>query len=136
MYDIDIDRCISETGVDGVMTAEGSLYNPAIFCEGHYSAIQLSQEYLDICKSVENSSSPGSAKAHIFKMMHKLLQLHHDLREKLALIKTYADLQEIVTEMKRRTSDDEGWIKEFEVENGLRKLPNWALQPKLRPLIQ
>jgi tRNA-dihydrouridine synthase 1 len=136
LYDIDIDRCISATGVNGVMTAEGSLYNPAIFCEGHYSAINLSQEYLNICKSEENSSTPGSAKAHLFKMMHKLLELHHDLREQLALIKSFEDLQDIVTEMKLRTTDDIGWINDFEVQNGLRVLPDWALQPKIRPPIE
>jgi len=53
---------------DGVMTAEGNLYNPALFT-GQYPLIhETAFEYLNIVKEI--GKTPSSAiKAHLFKIL-------------------------------------------------------------------
>ncbi|KAJ1531142.1 tRNA-dihydrouridine(16/17) synthase [NAD(P)(+)]-like protein, partial [Nowakowskiella sp. JEL0078] len=79
LYKEDVDRCIAETGVDGVMSAEGNLYNPAIFTgkflpvwklvdENLYRSIICILKYLEIIRENPKSATPGMAKAHIFKL--------------------------------------------------------------------
>lgn len=102
LYDEHIGQCLSETLCDGVMTAEGNLYNPTLFSNRFYSAITISQEYLDICKSQVNSASPHAAKSHLFKMLHKILPLHIDVREQLGRASTYELLQDVVDKLRSR----------------------------------
>jgi tRNA-dihydrouridine synthase 1 len=68
LYGKDVDECIKETGVDGVMTAEGNLYNPAIFTDTHPPVWKLAEEYLDICKTVKNSARISAMRGHLFKI--------------------------------------------------------------------
>lgn len=67
----DIDDCIKETNVVGVMTAEGNLHNPAIFRRNFVPVTwDLANEYLDI---VEQYECPrGYVRGHIFKIFQHL----------------------------------------------------------------
>lgn len=70
LYNEDIEECIKQTSVDGVMSAEGNLYNPAIFQDKLYANWYLADEYLKICKNFEGSATFSQAKAHLFKIFH------------------------------------------------------------------
>ena len=41
---------LQATNVEGVMSAEGNLHNPAIFQKGDYKNYEMAEEYLDIVK--------------------------------------------------------------------------------------
>lgn len=69
LYYEDIQKCINFTGVDGVMTAEGNLYNPGIFTPFHKPVWEYAEEYLEIC---EIESTPTHyIRAHLFKLFQQ-----------------------------------------------------------------
>jgi tRNA-dihydrouridine synthase 1 len=109
LYHSDVQRCLDATGADGVMSAEGNLYNPAIFSTraAHPRHADLALEYLDIVQSLKTPTSFGAIKAHLFKLYRPALDVHKDLRDKLGkvhgkptspLVEFYA----IAREMKER----------------------------------
>ncbi|KAJ4470092.1 dihydrouridine synthase-domain-containing protein [Lentinula aciculospora] len=161
LFQSDIEDCLRETGCDGVMSAEGQLYNAALFSvtEHTTSSISPSQhpchadlalEYLDIVKSLKTRTAVSAIKGHLFKIMRPALSRETDLRERLGKIvikKTgyYSDgaLQpyvDVCLEMKERMDRD---AKQSEGKNldelvtideatGLRVLPHWLAQPYWR----
>ena len=66
-YFSDLAPCMKVTGAEGVMSAEGNLFNPALFADQQPTVWQMSIEYLDL---VEKYPCPMSyIRGHIFKIM-------------------------------------------------------------------
>ncbi|KAJ3193874.1 tRNA-dihydrouridine(16/17) synthase [NAD(P)(+)]-like protein [Irineochytrium annulatum] len=143
LYDDDVVRCLEKTGVDGVMTAEGNLYNPAIFTGIHHPVWMLAEEYLEICKSHPNSANIGAIRGHLFKIFAPCLADFPALRTKLASIRTMDGFDEFTAEMKKGLLAANGGVSELDAsavtvdEKGIKMLPNWVAQPHLRqPLVE
>jgi len=134
-YHGDIERCLAATGVDGVMSAEGHLYNPAIFVDPlagmeirHPRIDLLAREYLEIVKALDDPMSNVAVKAHLFKIFRVGLEVHKDLR---AILGT------------SRGSEESGraiGMMEERIENALAEesgdvegIPWYRCQPYLRP---
>uniref|UniRef100_A0A6E8VX65 tRNA-dihydrouridine(16/17) synthase [NAD(P)(+)]-like n=1 Tax=Anopheles coluzzii TaxID=1518534 RepID=A0A6E8VX65_ANOCL len=98
----DVERCIAETGVNGVMTAEGNLHNPALFEGVNPTAWSMAHEYLDL---VEQYPAPISyIRGHLFKLFHHLMHLKSNaaLREKLAGSHSVAEFRTVVTQLEQK----------------------------------
>ncbi|KAI8375578.1 dihydrouridine synthase-domain-containing protein [Blakeslea trispora] len=138
LYHEDFQRCMDYTGVDAVMTAEGSLYNPTIFSKDQKFppyTFEIAQEYLDICRTVKTGGS--AIKAHLFKILHPTLPHHVEKRAQLGRARTLDDYLQVVSELKEdvlKVIEEKGEEEQGEVnENGIRKYAYWRCQPHIRP---
>lgn len=140
LYHEDIQRCLDYTGCDAVMTAEGSLYNPAIFSTDHKVppyTFEIAKEYLDICKAEKTNGS--SIKGHIFKMLQPTLPHHKELRARFGKARTLDEYFEILEELKTlvtKVIEEKGEAEDEQGqadENGIRKYAYWRCQPYFRP---
>uniref|UniRef100_A0A1Q3F214 tRNA-dihydrouridine(16/17) synthase [NAD(P)(+)]-like n=1 Tax=Culex tarsalis TaxID=7177 RepID=A0A1Q3F214_CULTA len=98
----DVHRCIEETGVNGVMTAEGNLFNPFLFEGINPTSWTVALEYLDI---VEKYPAPISyIRGHLFKILHHLMNLKSNgpLREQMAISHSVADFRAIVKQLEAK----------------------------------
>ncbi|KAJ3385617.1 hypothetical protein HDU84_002100 [Entophlyctis sp. JEL0112] len=101
-YFEDIQRCLDFTGCDGVMSAEGNLYNPALFVREFPPVWRMAEEYLQICTDIPKSANVGMIRAHLFKIFAPCLNDHPDLRTKLADKHSLEDFWEITRDLKGR----------------------------------
>jgi tRNA-dihydrouridine synthase 1 len=132
----DLERCLAFTGVDGVMSAEGQLYNPAIFVdpkEGfekrHPRIDLLAREYLEIVRELDDPLSLVAVKPHLFKLFKAAFGIHTDIRNMLGESKYFEDYEKIVELMHERV---EGELKETSaLDNGV--VPWYRCQPYIRP---
>eukprot|EP00752_Nemacystus_decipiens_P010181 g9072.t3 len=89
----DAERLLQETGADAVMSSEGLLENPGLFdrnwtpmeelrgVEVAHRILSLAAEYMELVKRFP--APMVSIKGHLFKMLYRLLECHHDLRARL-----------------------------------------------------
>lgn len=94
----DIPRCLEATGAQGVMTAEGNLYNPAVF-EDHYPLVwNMVEEYLTICRE-EAPASLTAARGHLFKLYRPCLGNFLEHRARLGEAKSFDQLSLVAEEL-------------------------------------
>ncbi|XP_058531567.1 tRNA-dihydrouridine(16/17) synthase [NAD(P)(+)]-like isoform X1 [Ochotona princeps] len=127
----DVERCLRDTGAQGVMSAEGNLHNPALF-EGRNPAVwELVEEYLDL---VRLHPCPLSyVRAHLFKLWHHTLQVHQELREELAKVKTLEGIAAVSQELKLRCQEDMARQEAGSQSAGDLPFSHWICQPYVRP---
>lgn len=99
LYHADIERCLAETGADAVMSAEGQLYNPALFASANVDArhgfgtglhlphADLALEYLEIVQGLKTPTSLSAVKGHLFKLLRPALARETDLRDELSHVR-------------------------------------------------
>ena len=135
----DIARCLAETNADAVMSAEGQLYNAALFARGssdsdglHPPHADLALEYLHIVASQKTPTPPSGIKGHLFKLMRPALAREVDLRDALGRLRgpDLGPYYDVVLEMKRRM--DEAAATADGTESAV--FPYWVAQPYVRPL--
>eukprot|EP00047_Mylnosiga_fluctuans_P015831 m.49615 g.49615 ORF g.49615 m.49615 type:complete len:609 (+) comp6139_c0_seq2:858-2684(+) len=141
LYHEDVHHCMRETGVDGVMTAEGNLSNPALFAGEHLLPIwQMVEEYLELVEKYP--CPPAFVKAHLFRLFHPSLTKHSDLRDKLAHALTVEDLAAIARDLNARLRADASsttftptsLVAPSHVVGPRSDIPHWFCQPKLHDL--
>ncbi|KAM3923399.1 tRNA-dihydrouridine(16/17) synthase [NAD(P)(+)]-like [Leptodactylus fuscus] len=130
-YLSDLERCIQETGVHGVMSAEGNLHNPALF-EGKSPCVwEMAEEYLELAQQYPCPLS--FVRAHLFKLWHHTLQVYQELREELAKAKSLEGIIAVNKELKAKCQEEISNLKEGEVVSGDLPFPHWICQPYVRP---
>lgn len=123
LYREDVKRCLEMTGADGVMSAEGNLYNPLIFAddeqldalpaeliphrhdEAHKAWREfayipaLANAYLDDVARCRKKVDGGAVKGHIFKICRPALEKHKEVRGSIgkAQLRYAKDGEEAIT---------------------------------------
>ncbi|XP_078317177.1 tRNA-dihydrouridine(16/17) synthase [NAD(P)(+)]-like isoform X2 [Crassostrea virginica] len=128
----DVERCIEETGVQGVMSAEGNLHNPALFTGDDLPVWRMAEDYLELA---DKYPCPLSyARGHMFKMFHHSLNVHPDIRDIIAVGKTLECFRLATLKLKERClADAEKYKENPELFSTDLPLPYWICQPYVRP---
>jgi tRNA-dihydrouridine synthase 1 len=142
LYQEDVERCIRETGVDGVMSAEGNLYNPAIFNvdkteinDAYPRVDMLLRRYFDIAKDAPGNANLSAMKSHFFKILHAFLPKHIDIRNELGPIKKgQLNLyEEVVEKVEKRVQEIYAEDTDLITQNDkYKEIPYWRCQPYFR----
>ncbi|GAB1864072.1 tRNA-dihydrouridine(16/17) synthase [NAD(P)(+)] [Camponotus japonicus] len=130
----DLQRCIEEIQVQGVMSAEGNLYNPYIFESRYPACWEPALEYLEL---VEQYPAPASyIRGHLFKLFHHVFCLaeNREERENLATNSSMEAFKNVVYTLRDRYLPyHEGHLTwQTEKTDYNLKLPPWLCQPYVR----
>ena len=99
----DVDQCLETTGADGVMSAEGLLYNPALFSGKHIPVWILCSKYISYFEEY-GQGNLGYLKAHFFKMLQHVIQEPENVcwREDLTSARYLEDYARIVEKIREK----------------------------------
>uniref|UniRef100_A0A183BUG5 tRNA-dihydrouridine(16/17) synthase [NAD(P)(+)] n=1 Tax=Globodera pallida TaxID=36090 RepID=A0A183BUG5_GLOPA len=96
----DVERCLAETDVEAVMSAEGVLNNPRLFDGANPLSFEAAIEYLEFADRYKATAS--AIRAHLFHMCHYSFLEYDDLRERNATICSLREFYENVGELRKR----------------------------------
>lgn len=135
LYHDDLQHCLDQTGADGVMSAEGNLFNPTLFREQALPPLtwEIAQEYLEICRDLKPTTRPVVIKSHLFKLFHPSFPVHTDLRDRLGVCSTIEEMTKITLELKERIEKERQGVDEEKVvirKNNIRVYAPWRCQVK------
>lgn len=131
-YLSDVKRCLEYTKVDGIMSAEGALYNPSLFLGRQPPAWEMVDKYL--AYATIHRPPLGYVRGHMFRLWHHCLCKHIDLRTPMGIAKKFELLVEVSNQLKERCkADAEKDIAEGKDSEEPGKLPYWRCQPYVRP---
>ncbi|CAH2086423.1 unnamed protein product [Euphydryas editha] len=134
----DVHRCLDYTNVDGVMSAEGNLTNPAIFEGINPVSWEIALEYLDI---VEQYPCPTSfIRGHLFKIFHKVFtyETNNEERQLLATAQNLEDFKKVCIKIRNKYLLFHQGEAYFDNNEGITRiafnliLPPWICQPYVR----
>ncbi|XP_034951327.1 tRNA-dihydrouridine(16/17) synthase [NAD(P)(+)]-like [Chelonus insularis] len=132
----DAEQCIKETNAHGVMSAEGSLYNPYIFEGRNPPSWEPAEEYLDLVELYP--APPSYIRGHLFKIFQHTLCLAENAEERanLARNSTMESFRDVVAKLRNRYLPyHEGkliWNPENRSTDYNLELPPWLCQPYVR----
>lgn len=116
----DVKRCFEYTGCDGIMAAEGHLFNPTIFLDQKFSSLEIAKEYLEIAK-LGNLFEGGPAKSHLFKIFRTVLTKLPHLRVELDNSKTIEDYANFFIKLENLINEGVVNDEDFEMHPYIRK---------------
>lgn len=134
----DVFRCLDATKVDGVMSAEGILTNPALFQGINPITWEVTEEYLAL---VEKFPCPTSyIRGHLFKIFHKIFSLkeNNEDRQLLATAQNLDDFKKVCSNVKDKYLPYHEGKLSLETEENISRtgfnliLPPWICQPYVR----
>jgi tRNA-dihydrouridine synthase 1 len=131
-------RCLEYTGVDGVMSSESLLENPALFSGKVYNLDDLALEYLEICKTFKTDHC--YIRPHLFKMLFTGLQKYTDLREELVKMRVMEDFEEVVRKLQARRIDESpesklGWYMRYMPPESLNAYNDYKIFKNKQPIM-
>jgi len=114
----DVQDCIAKTGVDGVMSAEALLENPALFSGKIHDLDELALEYLELWKEYGNNDK-RYVKGHLFKIAYEGLRKEVDLRDRMQKALEVNEMEDILKQLKERRKDVSnenkfGWYERYQ----------------------
>mmetsp|Transcript_10566 Transcript_10566/g.23280 ORF Transcript_10566/g.23280 Transcript_10566/m.23280 type:complete len:438 (-) Transcript_10566:34-1347(-) len=116
----DCEKCMAETGVDGVMSSEALLETPSLFSGRHVCQDQLTSEYLELAKIYDASKS--AVKSHLFRFLYAGLQWNVDIRAQLGAAKNLEEISAAAVALAERRKSlspgdtqrpDKGWYLRY-----------------------
>ena len=91
----DVKYTLEETGVDGVMSSECILENPALFTGEVPDLDEIAEEYLEMVEKYPGECYGSHVKKHLFTFLYTGLTEHTDLRNKLGVARSIPEMAAI-----------------------------------------